>query len=267
MASTLRPVRVHHLNCGSMFPAVIGRLVCHVLLCELDDRLVLVDTGFGLSDVADPAGRLGVSRRLLAARLDPAETAIRQVEALGFAATDVRDIVLTHFDLDHVGGLADFPHAAVHVTAAEWAAANHPLRRERSRYRPAQWAHGPKIVTHEPAGERWEGLLARPLDELDGALALVSLPGHTRGHAAVAVDGPDGWLLHAGDAYFHRAVLGDRAGRTARTALGLGAFEHLVAADVRKLSRNHDVLAELRRRFPVFCAHDPVELDRYTGKV
>ena len=257
-------LRVHHLNCGTMTPAVVGRIVCHVLLCELDDRLVLVDTGFGTADIADPARRLGASRRLLAARLDPAETAIHQVEALGFAATDVRDVVLTHFDLDHVGGLADFPHATVHVTAAEWAAANHPRPRERSRYRRAQWAHDPKIATYEPAGERWEGLLARPLDDLDGALALVSLPGHTRGHAAVAVQGPDGWLLHAGDAYFHRSVVGDRSGRTARAALGLGAFEHLVAADARKLSRNHAVLADLRRRFPVFSAHDPVELDRFT---
>ena len=265
MLATLRRVRVHHLNCGTMAPPVIGRIVCHVLLCELDDRLVLVDTGLGLADVADPAGRLGVSRRLLAARLDPAETAIRQVEALGFAATDVRDIVLTHFDLDHVGGLTDFPHATVHVNAAEWAAANHPLRRERARYRPAQWAHDPKIAIHETQGERWEGMLARPLPELGGEIALVPLVGHTRGHCAVAVSGPDGWLLHAGDAYFHRASVGDRAGRSARAARGLGAFEHLVAADVRRLSGNHETLAELRRRFPVFCAHDPLELERFAG--
>jgi competence protein ComEC len=87
-----------------MTPPVVGRIVCHVLLCELPDRLVLVDTGFGTADVADPAGRLGPARRLLRARLASGETAVRQVEALGFAAGDVRDIVLTHFDLDHVGG-------------------------------------------------------------------------------------------------------------------------------------------------------------------
>ncbi|MCT9113339.1 MBL fold metallo-hydrolase [Streptomyces mirabilis] len=38
---------------------------------------------------------------------------------LGFDRTDVRHIVLTHFDADHIGGLSDFPHAQVHVTAAE----------------------------------------------------------------------------------------------------------------------------------------------------
>ena len=46
-------MRVHHLNCGTMNPHVIGRIVCHVLLCETDAGLVLVDTGFGLADVAD----------------------------------------------------------------------------------------------------------------------------------------------------------------------------------------------------------------------
>jgi glyoxylase-like metal-dependent hydrolase (beta-lactamase superfamily II) len=47
------------------------------------------------------------------------ETAVRQIEELGFGAADVRHIVLTHFDLDHIGGLADFPDAEVHLTAGE----------------------------------------------------------------------------------------------------------------------------------------------------
>ena len=33
---------------------------------------------------------------------------------------------------------------------------------------------------------------------------MVPLPGHTLGHAGVAIDTPDGWLLNAGDAYFYR---------------------------------------------------------------
>src|SRR4051794_16370347 len=159
-----------------MAPAVAGRIVCHVLLCELPDRLVLVDTGLGTADVADPAGRLGLARHLVKPALDERETALRQVAALGYDPTDVRDIVLTHFDFDHVGGLSDFPEATVHVTEAEYGAATNPRRRERSRYRPAQWAHGPKVVTYAPDGERWEGLPAvRPLEGLGDALALVPL--------------------------------------------------------------------------------------------
>ena len=102
-------VKVHHLNCGTMRPPLTPELVCHVLLVEGPTGLVLVDSGFGLEDVRDPAGRLGSSRRLVRPVLDPEETALRQVEGLGFSPHDVKAIVLTHFDSDHVGGLADFP--------------------------------------------------------------------------------------------------------------------------------------------------------------
>ena len=57
-------MKVHHLNCGSMrFPT--APLVCHVLLLEAAGGLVLVDAGFGLSDIADPASRIGWFRRVI----------------------------------------------------------------------------------------------------------------------------------------------------------------------------------------------------------
>src|SRR5205823_4654081 len=58
--------RVHHLNCGTMCPRgrrlvngdgsfiADGRVVCHVLLIEAPDGLVLVDTGFGTADITNP---------------------------------------------------------------------------------------------------------------------------------------------------------------------------------------------------------------------
>lgn len=137
-------MRVHHLNCGTM-NTLLGRLVCHVLLCETEAGLVLVDTGFGTPDLADPARRLGPARFLLRLAGDPAETALAQVEALGHQASDVHHIVLTHFDLDHVSGLADFPHATVHTTAAEQQAATNPDLQERARYRAVQWEHDPVL--------------------------------------------------------------------------------------------------------------------------
>src|SRR5882724_9917030 len=151
-------MRVHHLNCGTLRPLGAGRLVCHVLLCETDNGLVLVDSGIGTHDIDDPGPRLGPARRLLGFALDRAETARSQVERLGFSASDVQHIVLTHLDFDHVGGIADFPDATVHTTAAEHhAAVIAPLRRERTRYRPAQWSHGPRFETYEGPGEMWEG--------------------------------------------------------------------------------------------------------------
>ncbi|GAA5036220.1 hypothetical protein [Actinopolymorpha pittospori] len=59
-------MRVHHLNCGTMRPLggrlIDGRggflhraeLVCHCLLVETGDELVLVDTGMGSPSVERP---------------------------------------------------------------------------------------------------------------------------------------------------------------------------------------------------------------------
>lgn len=142
---------VHHLNCATM--AVAGsfggrlaptRLVAHCLLIEGDDGLTLVDTGLGTADLAAPAKRLTTPFvKMTRPSLDPAETAVSQLRGLGFEAADVRDVVLTHMDLDHVGGIGDFPGAKIHVYAEELAAAQHPTLSERGRYRKVQWAHGP----------------------------------------------------------------------------------------------------------------------------
>ena len=57
-------------------------------------------------------------------------------------------------------------------------------------------------MRHEVAGDDWFGFDA--VTALGDDVLLVPLRGHTRGHCGVAVRRPDGgWLLHAGDAYFH----------------------------------------------------------------
>ena len=251
-------MRIHHLNCGSMRLAGAA-LVCHVLLVETDRGLVLVDSGFGLADIADPRHRIGPFRHVIKPALDPEETALRQVERLGFTGSDVRHVVLTHLDLDHAGGLADFPQAQVHVTAAEAAGAmHHPNRREKLRFRPSQWAHHPRLVEHDPAGEVWRGFAAaRPLEEIDPGIVLISLPGHTRGHAAVAVQGDERWILHAGDAFYHHGTLDRRS----KIPTALTVQETLVAYDRRQVRANHDRLAELHQRgepdLRIINAHDP----------
>lgn len=251
--------KVHHLNCGTLRT---GSMVCHCLLVEGADGLVLVDSGFGLADVADHR-RIGPTRWLMRPVFDAEETAARQVERLGFRREDVRDIVVTHFDVDHVGGLADFPDARVHVTAAEVrGAVTAPSRRERIRFEAAQWAHGPALVEHTPDGEAWRGFAAaQELDDVAPGIVLLALPGHTRGHAAVAVDTGDRWILHAGDAFYHHGTLDGRS----PVPRFVRAMERTVAYDAARVRANHARLAELYARadpdLVIVNSHDPALLD------
>ncbi|MFE7134047.1 MBL fold metallo-hydrolase [Streptomyces sp. NPDC057638] len=251
---------VHHLNCAPMRPLGGSPLVAHCLLVETDDGLLLVDTGLGTEDVTNPH-RLGAFfRRSMRPSLDLTLTAAHRIRALGHDPGDVRDVVVTHLDLDHAGGLSDFPEARVHVRGDEFRAATRratPL--EAGRYLPVQWAHGPRWILHETADADWYGFAASPVRRLPDVL-LVPLPGHTRGHCGVAVRTTDGWLLHAGDAYFFHGETDPREPRCPR----MTAFhQRLVAQDHAQRAAQVARLRKLRRTAPervrVFSAHDTHE--------
>jgi|SRR6478609_3922278 len=270
-------MRIHHLNCGSLRAVEHAgeerRAVCHCLLIETDrDGLVLVDTGLGTADVADPSRTLGAEFLGRAQPvLDLAETALHQVRALGHDPADVRHVLLTHLDLDHAGGLSDFPGARVHLLEAERRAAlgaPGPHPEDRIRYRPAHWAHHPDWVGHQQTGDApWFGFdSVRPLPGLADDLALVPLGGHSAGHAAVAVRDGDRWLLHCGDAYyFHHETDPDRP----QGHPGMDVLQQLTEVDRPLRLGNHARLRELVRehagRVVPFSSHDPWEYARLAG--
>jgi glyoxylase-like metal-dependent hydrolase (beta-lactamase superfamily II) len=263
-------MRVHHLDCAPMFPLgarfIHGRggffaeatIAGHVLAVESDDGVVLIDTGFGLGDVADPERRLGKSfLRLNRPRLREEHTALRQLERLGLRKTDVRHLVATHLDPDHAGGLSDFPDAQVHVHEDELQAALKPEKFiERFRYRATQFAHQPRWVSHRADGDRWFGFqsVRAVLDDV----LLIPLHGHSRGHSAVAVKNGNKWLLHAGDAYFCRDELHGSC------PPGLALIQRLDEVDRHARLANQERLRELLRQHSdeveIFCAHDAGEL-------
>jgi glyoxylase-like metal-dependent hydrolase (beta-lactamase superfamily II) len=269
-------MRIHHLDCATMcprggtllfgtHPAGHKHVVAHCLLVELpQDGLLLVDSGLGLADVREPQRLAAPFRALVRPRFDEAQCAIRQVERLGFDPRDVRHIALTHLDVDHAGGLADFPWARVHVLDRELAAAESDALRARLRYDPRQWAHGASWSHGLDSGEPWRGFEGvRQLEGLPPEVLLVPLHGHSVGHAGVAVARGDGsWLLHAGDAYFHR---GEVHASEPPCPGAWRVFQRLIqTCGVERLD-NQRRLRELAATHPevrVFCAHDAVELDR-----
>lgn len=272
-----RSMRIHHLTCGTHCPmggalydgfsrGPLGQLTCTVQLIETEQGLVLVDTGLGVDDVRRPYPRLS---RMLGMMLNPqlslGRTALHQVKALGFAPGDVRHIILTHLDFDHAGGIEDFPFARVHVMQAEREAAERQRRGfiASRRYRPAQWDEVREWRTYAGGGERWFGFDAvRDLDGLPPEILMVPLPGHTPGHAGVAVRADDVWILNAGDAYVFRHEMNvDRPHCTP----GLGFYQRLMETDRTARLANQDRLRALKREHGeellIFCSHDAKELE------
>jgi len=269
-------MRVHHLNCGSLCPhgaklvngegGMLDRanVVCHCLVIETGDGLVLVDTGFGMEDARNPRQLGGAFRALMNPRPKVETTALKQLEALGFAAADVSHIVTTHLDLDHAGGLPDFPQAEVHVLSAELDAALQPNLSDKMRYiGGAHWKHEPRWVRHDGGGDEWFGFEGiRILPGIDAEILLIPLLGHSLGHTGVALRSDDGWALHCGDAYFNHGELATPPSCPPM----LRFFQNLTASDNKARKDNQERLRELASRHgdevTLFCAHDPHELER-----
>lgn len=245
---------VHHINCGFLQVPPNPKAACHCLLLEDRNGLALVDTGIGLLDVRNPLERIGQQLIDMAGfQFREADTAVRQVERLGFRTRDVSHIVLTHCDPDHVGGLADFPQARVHVAEEEHASVD----RGHFRYVPVQFAHGPRWADCPPSTRQWFGLEARPVAlNFESEVLLVPLFGHTLGHCGVAIQQGKRWVLYVGDAYYLRVELTTddhpvsalTAQRADNNAWRLASLEH-----VRRLARDHEDEIEL------FGYHDTTE--------
>src|SRR5690606_5723662 len=89
----------------------------------------------------------------------------------------------------------------------------------------------------------------------------------TWGHAGIAVDTGNGWLLHAGDAYFYR---GEVRQEKRDCPLASRAYQTMMEVDRQQRLANQ---ARLRRlsldkadHVRVFCAHDVVEFEQNAAR-
>ncbi len=258
---------IHHLDCGTMCPLAAslmgskghfwnrGLLVCHCLLLETDHGLVLIDSGMGTRDLCEDS-RLPATYRFLTKPPFDGPTALSHVLKLGYNAADVQHIFVTHLDLDHAGGLSDFPNATVHIYQRELDAARSPGKGQSDRYVAEQWSDARWQCYPDASGETWFGFeKVTPIAPLADSIAIVPLHGHSPGHCGIAVDTGAGWLLHAGDAFFHRNDL-----EKVKVPFGIKMLQRSVDSDpsqrvsnLKRLQSLHATQSEVQ----IFCSHDP----------
>jgi glyoxylase-like metal-dependent hydrolase (beta-lactamase superfamily II) len=186
------------------------------ILVERREGLVLIDSGWGSPTVRAPEDYPGLLFKLTAGLpiASTEQTALGRVRSLGFSPEQVTDIVLTHMDIDHVGGLVDFPHARVHVASAEYAARferKQPFRSWVHDSRKA-FAHKPKFTVAKLVDHAELGFVHSADLFGDGSITFLDAWGHTPGHCAVAVRIGSHTLVHAGDAFVdHLELEGEQA--------------------------------------------------------
>lgn len=255
---------IQHTTFGLMGPIVYTAtriMPIHCVIFRLGERVILLDSGFGTREMLQPNSLLGddVLWRVFPL-IDLRLTALERLKANGIRPEQVTDIVLTHMDYDHAGGLYDFPNATVHVSKEELDAFDGT--KPRGAYRRYQVSHDTKLKTYEPTGEQWFDLEARSL-QLPGELEakLIPLPGHTAGHCDVAYREDGKWSLHAGDAYFdHDVNLREHApGLSIEIGFQNSAEDRCASlAKLRALKARHG--AEIN----FFCTHDQQEYVDWT---
>lgn len=192
---------------------------------------VLVDTGV-------PKGMIGAygSSPEAVFAMDQEHYVVRQLARIGVAPKDIGYVVCTHYDLDHVGNLEDFPNAEVVVQRVHHEAARTLPRFERTREHWDLPAQRRRFVEGDA--------------ELLPGIELIECGGHVPGHQAVLVRLPaTGSVLLAIDAIPH-SLLMDPDGRW------MEPYD-MDEAGVRASTRKLVDLAKREGVALLVCGHDP----------
>jgi len=173
-------------------------LYINILLLRKDKEVILVDAGFG-PHKSQNWGWLADA-----------------MDTIGIEFKDVTHALLSHSHIDHIGGLASggkilFPNAAVHVLKEEvdfWRGKEPDFSKSHrtddikgmiKNVRGSFDTLQPNLVIHKDGDQI-----------LDGAITIISAPGHTDGHAIYRIKSEGQSLLHVSDlAHNHVLMLED----------------------------------------------------------
>ena len=199
------------------------------------ERLLLWDAGIARDYLGNTESRDGWLSSI-------SVTIEAQLEEIGYKASDVDFLGISHFHGDHIGQAPEFAGATLlmHSAAVDWIR-NNPPGNARSKL--AAWFDGDSAMTgfdrdHDVFG--------------DGSVSVLVLPGHAPGHTGLLVRLPEtGHVLLSGDLYHFSSEIGKRTvsrWNTSRadTLASLERFEGII-----------DTLDPI-----VVVQHDPADIEK-----
>ena len=213
-----KPVALHVLDYGLFRVHENGRVIgiCGFLIRTDAGEAILVDTGFPPKYAADKEAAtaedgLGSFGEVLICGPENLPTA--QLARLGLTPSDVTLHICTHTHIDHIGGLGDFAHAPLVVSATE-----------RALPKPLYWSGGQKMDWPD-----LDYLTVTGDVTLGPGLRVLAAPGHAPGQIALMVDLPEtGAVLLTSDAISRPAEIDEKFRGSWNEAQAIASAERLM---------------------------------------
>ncbi len=230
-----------------------------VYVIEHKDGLVLFDAGMSLEVQTDPEyfatpiGRF-FARKIFRFKIGSDDTLTGNLLKLGYEASDVRKVVVSHLHFDHIGCINEVPQAELLVGTREWRqlAEPHPERdfilREHIELPGARWQQVEFQQTDDSLFLPFGGCF----DVMgDGSMILLPTPGHTVGSLSMLVrSGIYPPLLFVGDLTYASDLL----------------FKNQIpgTGDRKALQSSFEKVRNLKKQLPdlvILPAHDSKAID------
>jgi glyoxylase-like metal-dependent hydrolase (beta-lactamase superfamily II) len=138
---------------------------------------VLFDSGVHPQMGSDPVARLGPAAASFQVQMTADDALDRRLATIDMKPSDIEVVVQSHLHFDHAGGLEWLTQATILVQRDELRFARNPPVYQRLIYVPADFEHE----------LRWQQLDGDHDVFGDGSVAVISTPGHTRGHQSLIV--------------------------------------------------------------------------------
>lgn len=244
-----RPLIVADAPMGFPRMPLLGALAYH-----REHGPILIDAPFGHEGPANVGSIFGSLLQRVGLQFEAEWSVIPRIEQLGFRASEIHHILMTHLHWDHTGGMKELGHARFHISRTEWEFALNlkPLEAVRNGYEPGDFRamrNRVELVDDPaPLGDDAQGIDIFG----DGSVCAVGLPGHTAGHVGYRLSFGDGRrVFYVGDAAFCVEQILDRR--------GLGRVPRAFAYDIPQTKQSLRSLRLFSDEHPgevIVTAHD-----------